>query len=91
MGGEEFAVLLPNCTGDRAFDVLACEGARPVISRCSIGTVDVTSEDTLESAVERADAALYEAKDSGRDRLRLFGAEARLYSAPSRCSAHGPC
>ncbi|MBA2624330.1 MAG: GGDEF domain-containing protein [Acidimicrobiia bacterium] len=73
-GGEEFAVLLPNCTGARAFDVLErLRACTPRDQSCSVGIVEVTPDDTLESAVERADAALYQAKDSGRDRSQLHG------------------
>ena len=80
-GGEEFAVLLPCCTGEAS--VVAAEKLRremadkPISSlqlnlTVSIGVAEFMSEDTLESWLKRADDALYQAKKSGRNRVVLF-------------------
>lgn len=74
-GGEEFVLLLRNAGCDEAFGVgekiraliesQAFEGAGRVT--CSIGITEVAADDTIQSAIERADGALYAAKDAGRN------------------------
>ena len=67
-GGEEFTLLLPNCPGDCAMEVVErLRAATPGDQTCSAG---IASWDGLESATalfERMDQALYEAKTGGRD------------------------
>ncbi len=76
-GGEEFVFLAPTFTlTDEAFD--AIEAARRRISSIpiyhvgprtiSIGVTAYQPGDTVESLFERADAALYEAKETGRNK-----------------------
>ena len=83
-GGEEFIVLLPNTKLDKAN--IVAEQLRKIISEKglkikktgkSLGTITVSvgvsesrAGDTAISVVERADAALYLAKDSGRDNVK---------------------
>ena len=80
LGGEEFALLAPE-TPQAAAQYLACRirdvcrdlvvdsASGPVRCSCSIGISEfVPTDDNVESALRRADAALYEAKRSGRDR-----------------------
>jgi diguanylate cyclase (GGDEF)-like protein len=67
-GGEEFAVLLPGCEGSNAIDAIdRLRRLAPDGVTCSAGVTEVGAHDTLEAAVQRADEALYRAKDSGRD------------------------
>lgn len=81
-GGEEFAVLLPETTLEAAREVLerirqaiaemrlAFEGKELTIT-VSAGVVSVESGEPLETALARADAALYRAKGAGRNRVVL--------------------
>jgi diguanylate cyclase (GGDEF)-like protein len=81
IGGEEFAILLPETTFESARDigtriVNACRTLRvdtPSMSvglTCSIGVAEATPDDhTIESIVERADQEMYAAKRGGRDRV----------------------
>ena len=71
-GGEEFAVLLPACEADEAVRLLdRLRDATPRGETCSVGVATFRLDDTAASLGGRADAALYEAKRSGRDRLAL--------------------
>ena len=83
-GGEEFIVLLPNTKLDKAN--IVAEQLRKNISEkglkikktgqslgnitVSVGVSEIRAGDTAISVVERADAALYLAKDSGRDNVK---------------------
>ncbi|MGE4471238.1 MAG: diguanylate cyclase [Sulfuricurvum sp.] len=75
-GGEEFVLLLRNAGCEEAFGV--GEKIRSLLEAqrfdevgcvtCSIGITEVYSDDTLTSAIERADSAMYSAKNAGRNR-----------------------
>lgn len=84
-GGEEFLVLL-RCTGED--DALAAlerfrEAVRGYVFpqvetiTVSVGFTDVRSGDTPNAAVERADRAVYYAKNHGRDQVRCHAALVR--------------
>jgi diguanylate cyclase (GGDEF)-like protein len=69
-GGEEFAVLLPNCPLEEARHVLErLRGMTPDGVTCSVGLAEWDGLESGASVVERADIALYHAKDAGRDVL----------------------
>jgi len=82
LGGEEFAVLLPDTLLDEA--LLVCErlhstfrervgwsGIADMRVTFSLGVVACRPTDTAQTLMERVDAALYRAKDEGRDRLEI--------------------
>ncbi|MCK1792307.1 sensor domain-containing diguanylate cyclase [Pseudomonas violetae] len=88
-GGEEFAVLLPN-TDLRGAMVIAEEIRRKVMGKnithtgSPTGCVTVSlgcysfvpsGRDSIEVFIERADAALYQAKHSGRNRVAVLSME----------------
>lgn len=83
LGGEEFAIVLPDCSTDDA--IAACERLRIAVRESdleietghrmfvtlSTGIAVFDKGDTAEAMIARADAALYSAKNGGRDRVLL--------------------
>ncbi|WP_420141356.1 diguanylate cyclase [Sphingomonas sp.] len=80
-GGEEFAILLVGATTDTAMHIV--ERFRSTVSQVSVnaapglrltasfGVTAIDPSDGLAAAQRRADEALYEAKEGGRDRAVL--------------------
>ena len=69
-GGEEFAVFLPNCSlGDAAGVLERLRDATPHGATASVGVAERRPGEGVADVLARADAALYAAKDAGRDRL----------------------
>jgi diguanylate cyclase (GGDEF)-like protein len=80
LGGEEFAILLEDCRLSHAVEI--AERLRVKISElrfetktgpltvtCSFGVSERTREDSIDQLLKYADAALYAAKSSGRNRV----------------------
>lgn len=86
IGGEEFAWILPDATADGAF--AAAERARHSINTTpfsgvgtvtlSAGVCQLSAVDNQDTVYQRADAALYAAKQQGRDRTVLDDAGAAV-------------
>lgn len=86
-GGDEFIVLLPETPPNGALEVAdrirdAVAGAplevdgKPVSCTVSIGIAGYPADgNTLDAVVARADRAMYQAKQQGRNRVVPFGAE----------------
>jgi diguanylate cyclase (GGDEF)-like protein len=70
LGGEEFGLLLLDCDTARAVDVIErLRGLIPRARTCSAGFAEHRPGESAEVVMARADAALYEAKSAGRDRV----------------------
>jgi diguanylate cyclase (GGDEF)-like protein len=68
LGGEEFALLLPQCTPADALMVVDRLRERvPYAQTCSAGMVIQEPGESSENLMMRVDAALYAAKSAGRD------------------------
>ncbi|MET0334827.1 MAG: diguanylate cyclase [Rhizobacter sp.] len=91
-GGEEFLVMLPGTDAERAVTVLArvqqhmealafSPADAPWFVSFSAGVADCCPGEPLAAAIERADAALYKAKQAGRKRS-LVAEPCRLVGAP---------
>ena len=69
-GGEEFLVLLPECSLAIATEIVErLRAATPSAQTCSAGLAQWRPGETVDDLLARADGALYRAKESGRDRL----------------------
>jgi diguanylate cyclase (GGDEF)-like protein len=80
-GGEEFVILLADATKEKAANLaesirttiknhaIAAEEGRTIHLTVSIGVVQIDSslDSTIDQAIQRADKALYQAKNSGRN------------------------
>ena len=84
-GGEEFAIILPD-TNSKSSGIVAealrrTIGDKDIVNKMtqkkigkitiSVGVAEFKSGEDIESLIERADAALYTAKRSGRDRVAV--------------------
>ena len=94
LGGEEFAVVLPNTSAAQAAEVAEAmryrldghrhdvEAAAALQVTGSFGVAQLMPGESLREALRRADAALYLAKQAGRNRVCLATAETPLADEP---------
>jgi diguanylate cyclase (GGDEF)-like protein len=69
-GGEEFVVVLPGCpAADAAVLIDRLRHEMPSGQTCSAGVAAWDGREAASELIERADQALYRAKDHGRDRV----------------------
>lgn len=83
LGGEEFAIFLPNAGGGGAIAVAErlralvesqplINGQRPIPLTVSVGVSLCADGDTADAALQRADEAMYLAKERGRNRVEML-------------------
>ena len=83
-GGEEFALILVDAEphdverlGERVLHAVRTLEVEyldnHITATCSVGIATCTFQDSAETLVRRADQALYQAKNAGRDRLMVAG------------------
>jgi two-component system, cell cycle response regulator len=104
-GGEEFLILLPGCnhsdTAENAerfrraiFQQPVATGAGSLNVTLSLGGVATGDwpEDSPNQILQLADAALYHAKENGRDRTAMAGAaeHEEVHTLPLELSSRGP-
>ncbi|PKL92688.1 MAG: hypothetical protein CVV21_02715 [Candidatus Goldiibacteriota bacterium HGW-Goldbacteria-1] len=79
-GGDEFTILLPGTNAAQAVKI--AEAAREELHNhylnihrevsCSFGVTELLSTDNIKSFIVRADNALYDAKNNGRNSVKCF-------------------
>lgn len=95
VGGEEFAVLLPESSAEEAAaqaerlrqavaGLSLRQGADEIPITCSLGVAERDGESSLDRLMRRADLALYEAKVQGRNRVARHGSRGVIQTARSR-------
>jgi diguanylate cyclase len=87
-GGEEFVFLLPETTPEQAKGAMEkvreavaslnidAGGRRDIKITASFGVAGFAEDDEADRVFTRADAALYQAKSAGRDRVVSYSATA---------------
>jgi diguanylate cyclase len=91
VGGEEFAIILPNFTVEHA--IVRAEEAMAKIRKeifvhekleikftVSMGIAQLLQNETVEQWVKRADSALYQSKQTGRNKYTLAAAPGQIKS-----------
>jgi diguanylate cyclase (GGDEF)-like protein len=82
-GGEEFAIAIPGCSIEKAREIFEATRSRLDAAMTvaglpkftvSFGVVEADPNDDLPSLISRADAALFQAKREGRDRVVVVDA-----------------
>ena len=94
-GGEEFSIAIPDCgieTAREIFDAsrIRLEAAMTVAGlpkfTVSFGVVEADPKDDLPTTISRADAALFQAKREGRDRVIVLDALGHEIPVPAALS-----
>jgi diguanylate cyclase (GGDEF)-like protein len=85
LGGDEFAVVVPRCGAEHGVELAErlCDAVAVAPIMDDVGVLRVTIsagvavalDDDVEACLAQADLALYEAKNAGRNRARLFATD----------------
>ncbi len=81
-GGDEFAIVVPNETASGAVilaerfrqaveEITLSVGSETVSTTASFGVSDAEDADSLEAIIRQSDEALYQAKNAGRNRVKV--------------------
>lgn len=84
IGGEEFAIILPNANDEQAVDICARVAAKmrtacgmePMTFSAGVAQVDATMADSC-TILDHADRAMYKAKREGKDRVVIHQSNIR--------------
>jgi diguanylate cyclase (GGDEF)-like protein len=68
-GGDEFAIILPDCSPQKATEIIDRLSGATEGSTCSVGVAWADAKDDTRALIERADRALYQAKAEGGGRV----------------------
>jgi diguanylate cyclase (GGDEF)-like protein len=78
-GGEEFIILLPGYNAEQAESMLETlrqsidqQQIKPTVS-VSIGVAERLANENIDTLIHRADTAMYQAKEHGRNQVRVAG------------------
>ena len=92
LGGEEFAILMPETGADGAREVadrllervakIMFPGVDGLSMTISAGVAEYTTPEALSGLIRRADQAMYQAKDLGRNRVEIWSASDVPQSTP---------
>ncbi len=94
-GGEEFAIAIPGCSIEKAREIFDAVRNRLTAAMTvaglpkftvSFGVVEAEPDDDLPGLISRADAALFQAKREGRDRVVVVDALGHEVPAPPAAS-----
>jgi diguanylate cyclase (GGDEF)-like protein len=92
-GGEEFAVLLPTTTLGQAVETIdRLRAATPLAQSFSAGVALWHGDETSDQTVARADKALYQAKQAGRNQVLPAdppGTRSHIHQDPARMARLG--
>lgn len=80
-GGEEFVVIIPECSEDKAYEI--ADSIRVAIEKADNGICPITvsvgvstyTGGPYKDAIDRADRALYNAKENGRNCVKPYSSE----------------